>query len=71
MSCEYCDPQGLPCLKCARIGMKYTQASRRRCGFCAVLKRPPEDFPPFKFCPYCGEPIKHAEEDEECDNEDD
>lgn len=69
MACEYCDPRGLPCLKCARVGMKYSKADRRRCGFCAYDKRPHEEFPPFNFCPYCGSPIEHAPDEEVEDDE--
>lgn len=30
------------------------QLDRARCGGCKTNKRVPREFPPFRFCPYCG-----------------
>lgn len=51
--CKYCDEKGYPCLMCGRACMEY-QLDRSRCGGCRRDKRPPKEFPPFRFCPYCG-----------------
>lgn len=43
------------------------QFNRGRCGSCASAKRPPREWPVFRFCPYCGRDLgnKTSEETEE------
>lgn len=51
--CQYCDDKALPCLMCGRACMEY-QLDRTRCRGCAKVNRPPDVWPVFRFCPYCG-----------------
>lgn len=48
------------------------QFDRGRCGSCANAKRPPREWPVFRFCPYCGRDLgnKTSEETEEEKQED-
>lgn len=70
--CQYCDDKALPCLMCGRACMEY-QLDRTRCRGCAKVNRPPDVWPVFRFCPYCGRDLgknenqnenqKHGEEE--------
>lgn len=64
--CNFCDEKDLPCLLCGAATMRH-QFDRRRCGACAYAKRPPREWPVFRFCPYCGRDLgnKTSEETEE------
>lgn len=69
--CKFCDEKGLPCLLCGAATMRH-QFDRGRCGSCANAKRPPREWPVFRFCPYCGRDLgnKTSEETEEEKQED-
>lgn len=58
--CQYCDEKALPCLMCGRACMEY-QLDRKRCRECAVAHRPPDVWPVFRFCPYCGRDLEKNE----------
>ena len=58
--CKYCDERGLPCLMCGRACMEY-QMDRTRCGRCAAVNRPPDVWPVFQYCPYCGRDLNEAQ----------
>ena len=64
--CKFCDGKGLPCLLCGAATMRH-QFDRGRCGSCASAKRPPREWPVFRFCPYCGRDLgnKTSEDTEE------
>lgn len=64
--CEFCDDRGLPCLLCGAATMRH-KFDRGRCGKCASANRPPQEWPVFRFCPYCGRDLgnKTSEETEE------
>lgn len=71
--CKFCDERGLPCLMCGRACMTYNFDRTRR-GRCAHGKRPPAEFPVFKFCPYCGRQLNEEtsqNQEKEKDEEDD
>ena len=63
--CEFCDDGGLPCLLCGAATMRH-KFDRGRCGKCASANRPPQEWPVFRFCPYCGRDLgnKTSEETE-------
>ena len=58
--CQYCDDRGLPCLMCGRACMEY-QLDRSRCGKCAAANRPPDVWPVFRYCPYCGRDLNEPQ----------
>lgn len=58
--CQYCDEKALPCLMCGRACMEY-QLDRTRCRGCASAHRPPDVWPVFRFCPYCGRDLGKQE----------
>lgn len=58
--CQYCDEKALPCLMCGRACMEY-QLDRTRCRRCATEHRPPDVWPVFRFCPYCGRDLEKNE----------
>ena len=62
--CQYCDERGLPCLMCGRACMEY-QMDRTRCRGCATAHRPPDVWPVFRFCPYCGRDLGKKENQNE------
>lgn len=62
--CQYCDEKALPCLMCGRACMEY-QLDRTRCRGCAVAHRPPDVWPVFRFCPYCGRDLEKNENQNE------
>lgn len=55
--CQYCDEKALPCLMCGRACMEY-QMDRSRCRGCATAHCPPDVWPVFRFCPYCGRELE-------------
>ena len=66
--CQYCDERGLPCLMCGRACMEY-QLDRTRCRRCAEAHRPPDVWPVFRFCPYCGRDLGKNENQNENQNQ--
>lgn len=66
--CQYCDEKALPCLMCGRACMEY-QLDRTRCRGCATAHRPPDVWPVFRFCPYCGRDLGENENQNENQNE--
>lgn len=62
--CQYCDEKALPCLMCGRACMEY-QLDRTRCRRCATAHRPPDVWPVFRFCPYCGRDLGKNENQNE------
>ena len=58
--CQYCDDRGLPGLMCGRACMEY-QMDRKRCRGCASAHRPPDVWPVFQYCPYCGRDLNEAQ----------
>lgn len=66
--CQYCDEKGLPCLMCGRACMEY-QLDRTRCRRCATAHRPPDVWPVFRFCPYCGRDLGKNENQNENQNQ--
>ena len=66
--CQYCDEKALPCLMCGRACMEY-QLDRTRCRGCATAHRPPDVWPVFRFCPYCGRDLGKQEIQIENQNE--
>lgn len=62
--CRYCDEKALPCLMCGRACMEY-QLDRTRCRGGATAHRPPEVWPVFRFCPYCGRDLSKQENQNE------
>lgn len=62
--CQYCDEKALPCLMCGRACMEY-QLDRTRCRGCATAHRPPDVWPVFRFCPYCGRDLGKNENQNE------
>lgn len=66
--CQYCDEKALPCLMCGRACMEY-QLDRTRCRGCATAHRPPDVWPVFRFCPYCGRDLAKQENQNENQNE--
>lgn len=58
--CQYCDDRGLPCLMCGRACMEY-QMDRKRCRGCASAHRPPDVWPVFRYCPYCGRDLNETQ----------
>lgn len=66
--CQYCDEKALPCLMCGRACMEY-QLDRTRCRGCATAHRPPDVWPVFRFCPYCGRDLGKQEIQNENQNE--
>lgn len=66
--CQYCDEKALPCLMCGRACMEY-QLDRTRCRRCATAHRPPDVWPVFRFCPYCGRDLEKNENQNENQNQ--
>ena len=66
--CQYCDEKALPCLMCGRACMEY-QLDRTRCRGCASAHRPPDVWPVFRFCPYCGRDLGKNENQNENQNQ--